>query len=109
LKKRVTIKDVAAAAGVSRQTVSRAINNQKEISPATKARVLQTVAELGYQPNRLARGMVTRRTGTVALLVSDIANRFFRKLPVGFKILLEPETTTYFSATRMARLQKKQK
>ncbi len=83
MKKRVTIKDVAAAAGVSRQTVSRAINDQGEISPATKERVLQAIAELGYQPNRLAQGMVTRRTQTVALLVSDIANPFFPEVARG--------------------------
>lgn len=83
MKKRVTIKDVAAAAGVSRQTVSRAINDQGEISAATKERVLQAIAELGYQPNRLAQGMVTRRTKTVALLVSDIANPFFPEVARG--------------------------
>ncbi len=83
MKKRVTIKDVAVEAGVSRQTVSRAINNQGEISPATKERVLQTIEKLGYQPNRLAQGMVTQRTKTVALLVSDIANPFFPEVARG--------------------------
>ena len=83
MKKRVTIKDVAAAAGVSRQTVSRAINNQGEISPDTKKRVLQAIEELGYRPNRLAQGMVTQRTKTVALLVTDIANPFFPEVARG--------------------------
>lgn len=83
MKKRVTIKDVAAEAGVSRQTVSRAINNQGEISPTTKIRVMQAIADLGYQPNRLAQGMVTQRTKTVALLVSDIANPFFPEVARG--------------------------
>ena len=83
MKKRATIKDVAAKAGVSRQTVSRAINNQGEISPVTKARVMQAIDELGYQPNRLAQGMVTQRTKTVALLVSDIANPFFPEVARG--------------------------
>lgn len=83
MKKRVTIKDVAQIAGVSRQTVSRAINNQGEISPVTKERVMQAIAEIGYQPNRLAQGMVTQRTKTVALLVSDIANPFFPEVARG--------------------------
>ena len=83
VKKRVTIKDVAVEAGVSRQTVSRAINNQGEISPTTKERVLQAIEKLGYQPNRLAQGMVTQRTKTVALLVSDIANPFFPEVARG--------------------------
>ncbi len=83
MKKRITIKDVAAAAGVSRQTVSRAINHQNEISAATKARVWQAIEDLGYQPNRLAQGMVTRRTQTLALLVSDIANPFFPEVARG--------------------------
>jgi LacI family transcriptional regulator len=64
-RKRVTIEDVARAAGVSRQTVSRAINDQSEISPQTRARVLRIVEELGYRPSGIARGLATRRTRTL--------------------------------------------
>jgi len=81
--KRVTIEDVAAAVGVSRQTVSRAMNDKGEISPATKERVLQAIQELGYQPNRLAQGMVTQRTKTVGLVMPDITNLFFPEVARG--------------------------
>lgn len=81
--KRVTIIDVAKAAGVSRQTVSRAMNGKAEISPATKERVMQAVRELGYQPNRVAQSMVTRRTFTVGLVFPDILNPFFPEVARG--------------------------
>lgn len=81
--KRATIEDVAALAGVSRQTVSRAINDKSEISPATKEKVLEAVRELGYQPNRAAQSMVTRRTHTVGLIFADILNPFFPEVARG--------------------------
>lgn len=74
---RVTIDDVARAAGVSRQTVSRAMNGKGEISAATRRRVLATIEELDYRPSMFARGMRTQRAGTLALILSDIANPFF--------------------------------
>jgi LacI family transcriptional regulator len=81
--RRPTIEDVAAAVGVSRQTVSRAINDKADITAATRERVLAKIAELGYRPNRLAQGMVTRRTRTVALVAGDIRNPFFAETAHG--------------------------
>jgi len=81
--KKVTIEDVAEMAGVSRQTVSRAINDKGEISPKTKERVLAAVEKLGYRPNRLAQGMVTQRTMTVGVVVPDITNLFFPEVARG--------------------------
>lgn len=74
---RVTIDDVAREAGVSRQTVSRAMNGKGEISAATRRRVLATIEELDYRPSMFARGMRTQRAGTLGLILSDIANPFF--------------------------------
>jgi LacI family transcriptional regulator len=82
-KKRVTIKDVAAQAGVSYQTVSRVINNKGEISPGTKQRVLEVIQALNYRPSRVARGLVTQRTNTVGLIISDITNPFFPEFARG--------------------------
>jgi LacI family transcriptional regulator len=73
----VTIRDVAREAGVSPMTVSRVINASARVSPDTRARVEQAIAELGYVPSRLARGLSARRTGTLALIVPDVANPFF--------------------------------
>lgn len=83
LKRPVTIRDVAARAGVSRQTVSRAMNNKGEISPETRTRVLEAARELGYRPSSIARGLKTRRTLTLGLVVPDIANPFFAEVVRG--------------------------
>jgi LacI family transcriptional regulator len=73
----VTMRDVAREAGVSIKTVSRVVNDQGEISEATRQRVLAVIKELGYRPSRLARALVTQKTQTVGLVVSDITNPFF--------------------------------
>jgi LacI family transcriptional regulator len=83
MKKRVTIEDVAREAGVSRQTVSRAINAKGEISPETRDRVLQAVEALGYRPSSLARGLATRRSLNIGLVVPDITNPFFPEIARG--------------------------
>ena len=72
-----TIKDVARLSGVSSMTVSRVINGSERVSPETRQRVEQAVAELGYVPSRLARGLSRQKTGTLALIVPDMANPFF--------------------------------
>src|SRR6266852_4237128 len=74
---RVTIREVASRAGVSPMTVSRVINESPRVSPATRRRVEAVVEELGYVPNRLARGLIRQRTGTLGLIVPDVANPFF--------------------------------
>jgi LacI family transcriptional regulator len=83
LKPRITIEDVAREAGVSRQTVSRAINNKAEISFDTLSRVREAVDRLGYRPSRMAQGLVTQQTHTVGLVVSDITNPFFPEVARG--------------------------
>jgi LacI family transcriptional regulator len=74
---RVTLRDVAERAGVSPMTVSRVINNSPRVQADTRRRVQEAIAELHYVPNRLARGLIRRKTGTLALLVPDLANPFF--------------------------------
>jgi LacI family transcriptional regulator len=73
----VTIKDVARLSGVSSMTVSRVINDSQRVRPETRRRVEEAIAELGYVPSRLARGLSRRRTGTLAVIVPDVANPFF--------------------------------
>jgi LacI family transcriptional regulator len=72
-----TIRDVARRSGVSPMTVSRVINDSERVSPETRRRVEQAISELGYIPSRLARGLSRQRTGTLALIVPDVANPFF--------------------------------
>lgn len=79
----ITIQDVAARAGVSAMTVSRVMHNHPRVAPETRQRVTQVIAELGYVPNALARGLLKGQTRTVALLVSDISNPFFTLIARG--------------------------
>ncbi|MEV5958661.1 LacI family DNA-binding transcriptional regulator [Streptomyces sp. NPDC051987] len=78
--RRVTIDDVARAAGVSRQTVSRALNDKGEIGVSTKQRVLDTALALGYRPSRFARGLVRQDTVSVGLVIPDLLNPFFTEV-----------------------------
>jgi len=85
----VTLEDVASAAGVSRQTVSRAINGKPEIKAETRTRVLAIAEELGYRPNFFARSLVTRRSFTVGLVMGDITNPFFPDVARGVQDVAE--------------------
>jgi LacI family transcriptional regulator len=78
-----TIRDVARRAGVSTMTVSRVINNAGYVSPETRSRVQGAIAELGYVPNSLARSLRSKRTKTLALVLTDITNPFFTTLARG--------------------------
>jgi len=76
--KRVTILDVAAAAGVSRQTVTRAMNDMGDISEPTKRKVLDAAERLGYRPSRFARSLVTRqKTHALGLVVASFRNPYY--------------------------------
>ncbi len=78
-----TIRDVAARAGVSTMTVSRAINNSGYISQEARERVEAAIAQLGYVPNTLARSLRFKRTKTLAFVLTDITNPFFTTLARG--------------------------
>jgi LacI family transcriptional regulator len=73
-RKRVTINDVAAKAGVSRQTVSRVLNDEGVVAEATRARVLEAINDLGYRPSAVARSLVSQRTYTLGLLTADFSD-----------------------------------
>lgn len=77
LVKRATMADVAQYAGVTKTTVSRVLNNKGEISPETRARVLNAVEVLGYRRSRIARSLATDRTFLLGLIVPSISTEFF--------------------------------
>lgn len=77
------IKDVAKRAGVAPITVSRCINNSGYCSPDTRKRVEAAIAELGFVPNRLASGLRSKRTNTLALVLTDITNPYFTTIARG--------------------------
>ena len=73
-----TIEDVAAAAGVSKATVSRVLSGTfAHIRPETRRRVEEAIASLNYRPSAVARSLTSHRTFTVGMLVSDVANPFY--------------------------------
>ncbi|MET0812056.1 MAG: LacI family DNA-binding transcriptional regulator, partial [Microbacterium sp.] len=73
----VTIEEVAAAAGVSRSTVSRVVNGSTAVSPEALESVTRAIAELNYVPNRAARSLASRQTHAIALIVPEDTTRFF--------------------------------
>ncbi len=83
MRKKVTIRDVATAAGVSYQTVSRVINRRPDVAEATRRRVWQVIEELGYQPSAIARSLVSKRTHTLGLITADFSDYFFTQVIVG--------------------------
>ena len=74
---RATIEEVAAAAGVSRSTVSRVVNGSTSVSPSALESVQRAIAELNYVPNRAARSLASRQTQAIALVVPEDTTRFF--------------------------------
>jgi DNA-binding LacI/PurR family transcriptional regulator len=72
-----TLEQVAALAGVSRATVSRVVNGSPRVSPERRALVEHAIGKLGYVPNRAARSLVTRRSDSVALIMSEAEERVF--------------------------------
>ncbi|MEV7010370.1 LacI family DNA-binding transcriptional regulator [Streptosporangium sp. NPDC051022] len=79
--RRPTLEAVAARAGVSRSTVSRVVNGQPTVTPDIRDVVMRAVDELGYVPNGAARNLVTQRTDSVALVVSESPNRLLSDDP----------------------------
>jgi len=71
-KKRPTIKEVAEAAGVSMQTVSRVINNRPDVADDTRQRVKDVIQEIGYQPSALARSLIRKRSYTLGVLTAGL-------------------------------------
>src|SRR5258706_3643030 len=83
MKKKPTIRDVAARAGVSIATVSKYINSVQRFTPAVERKIRAAVDELAYQSNPLARSMITGRTGSVGVVILDIGNPHFTKVVKG--------------------------
>lgn len=92
-KRKVSIKDVAASAGVSLQTVSRVVNASDEVAPATRDRVLAAIAELGYRRNELARNLIQGRSRTLGVVCSGYDYLGGRQLNSG--ITAEAEALGY--------------
>jgi DNA-binding LacI/PurR family transcriptional regulator len=73
----VTAEDVARALGVSQSTISRAFTVSASIATETRARVMAAATALGYQPNVIARSLITRRTNIVAIVMENLTDPFY--------------------------------
>ncbi len=87
---RIRLKDIAARLDLSVVTVSKVLRNQSDISPQTKARVLQLMKELGYRPNLAARSLATGRTSSAGLIVPSLLHPFFAEIAEGIVQVFSP-------------------
>lgn len=74
----MNIRDIAKKTGVSSTTVSRVINQSGYVKEETKQKILQVIRESGYVPNAIARSLSMREASSIAVIVPDITNEFFR-------------------------------
>lgn len=81
----ITIYDVAREASVSMATVSRVVNGNPNVKPTTRKKVLEAIERLGYRPNAVARGLASKKTTTVGVIIPDISSIFFGELARGIE------------------------
>ena len=81
----VTLKDIAERAGVTSATVSMVINNKPNISDATRKKVLKIAKELNYYPNVIARGLATKKSNSIGVIVPNLASSFVVRVLQGIK------------------------
>ncbi|MCJ1974402.1 catabolite control protein A [Lactococcus piscium] len=79
----ITIYDVAREAAVSMATVSRVVNGNQNVKEATRRKVLDVIERLDYRPNAVARGLASKKTTTVGVVIPDISNSYFASLARG--------------------------
>jgi len=89
LKQGATIVDIAKKLGLSAMTVSRALTGNPEVSDKTRQQVVRCAKAMGYQPNRWARSLVTRRSSIIGVVIPDISHSFFAKITCGIEEVVE--------------------
>src|SRR6185369_17410400 len=94
--KPVTLRDVAAQAGVSVATASKALNGQGRMTAETRQRIRETAQRLGFRPNSLAQSLLRRRSFTVGLLTNDTYGRFSLPLMSGISDALVDNGVSVF-------------
>nr|WP_106780459.1 catabolite control protein A [Lysinibacillus timonensis] len=81
----VTIYDVAREANVSMATVSRVVNGNQNVKPSTRKKVLEVIERLEYRPNAVARGLASKKTTTVGVIIPDISNNIYAEAARGIE------------------------
>lgn len=82
-KSSATIYDVANRVGVSLATVSRVVNGNSNVRDSTKRKVLDAIEELGYHPNAVARGLASKKTTTIGVVMPDVTDMYYAELARG--------------------------
>jgi LacI family gluconate utilization system Gnt-I transcriptional repressor len=85
----LTLRDVSEAAGVSEMTVSRVLRNKRDVSEATRARVLEAARRLGYVPNKIAGALASQRVNLVAVIIPSMSNMVFPEVMTGISQVLD--------------------
>jgi LacI family transcriptional regulator len=91
-----TVADIARKANVSIMTVSRVINHKGDVSPATRRRVQEIINRQHYRPSGIARGLATRHSGTIGLVIPDVSNPFFADVALGAEHVARAEGYNIF-------------
>ena len=78
-KSAATIRDIALILGISKSTVSRALNDHFDVKPETARKVRELAAQIDYHPNLLAQHLKQKRTNTIGVVIPETVNRFFAK------------------------------
>src|SRR5438309_10621039 len=86
----VTLADIARELGVSKMTVSRAINDDPLVSSETRARVLEVARRMNYQPNQHARALATNRSYLIGVIVPDLMNLYFAEVMRAIESITRP-------------------
>jgi LacI family transcriptional regulator/LacI family repressor for deo operon, udp, cdd, tsx, nupC, and nupG len=97
--RRISIKDIARAAGVSSSTVSRALNDSSLISLDVRARIQRLAREMGYTPNALAQSLQSNRSHSVGVIITTISDPYFARLVQGVEEAARQKGLTVFLAT----------
>ncbi|NOU94981.1 substrate-binding domain-containing protein [Paenibacillus sp. LMG 31456] len=92
----ITISDLSKMTGLAKSTISGVLNNKDGFSEKTRQKVLQTAAQYGYVPNEIARGLTSRFTKTIGLLIKDITNPFYNHITKGVQEVAAEHGYTVF-------------
>ncbi|MGG1599689.1 LacI family DNA-binding transcriptional regulator [Paenibacillus naphthalenovorans] len=92
----VTIADIAKATGLAKSTISGVLNQKSGFSEKTRQKVLKAAEQLGYVPNEIARGLSSRSTGSIGLIIKDITNPFYNHITKGVQEIAGEHGYTVF-------------
>src|SRR6266542_5144195 len=95
-RRSISIDDIAHVAGVSNSTVSRALRDSSLISAEVRAHIQRLAQEMGYTPNGIAQSLQTRRTNTIGLVVTSIADPYFSDVMKGVEEVARPANLSVF-------------